>query len=672
MTEPKRVQNRERELFLEILGTDSDEERQRLFQQYPEEEDRLRRLLKCNQTEDDFFEDGLPEIALSAEEDPPTCLGDFELIETVSSGASGVVWRARQTGLDREVALKLLRTSIFSGSEEWERFRNEAKVAGSLKHPNIVPVYEFGEIDGQPYLAMPFIEGETLSSKLRGLPGSPKTVVGLILKVTEAVDAAHRRGILHRDLKPGNILVDENGEPHVVDFGIAKQMQDSSGLTLSGQMLGTPYYMAPEQASGDSSSCSLATDVFSLGVILYELLSGKKPFRGDSVISLIRQVTEEKEERLSIIDRSIDKELEAIVETCLEKDPDKRYRTASALANDLRNWLEGRPVSVTPASPMRRVAKLVRRKPIHTALAGTGLLFTLTLAIGGPLIAIRQTSLSRDLADRTTELRRSAYRTSIGAALKALDHPAPAAEIIRLTDDLRPAQGESDLRGWEWYFLRRLALQNEESIPLAVGRIFEVAPGDDMRCLAIAGNEKSMLLDIENRRASSLSVIDGDVSIADLAIDKAGGKILVVKRDGNTTLYEKDNTVWSNQFDACRSLPGMHAEVALNVMRELVAIGSPTGEILIVDLPTGEILHSWKAHSRAVGSLGWNGSGETLASTSNRDSLRLWKIEQAFASSTLDIQLKARVNYVAWSPDESCIAVLFDEELAVFDSTTGT
>lgn len=268
--------------------------------------------------------------------------GDYVLLDEIARGASGVVFRARQTSLNRIVALKMLRDRpLLTTDEDLRRFRAEAQAAAGLDHPGIVPIYEVGQHEGQGYFSMKFIEGGTLHLRA-GEFREPRKAVTLIARVARAVHHAHERGILHRDLKPGNILIDRDGSPLVVDFGIARRMGVDSSLTHTGQIIGTPHYMAPEQARGVQRDLTAAADTYSLGAILYELLAGKKLFDGGTMLTLLRQVTEQAPAPLRIGDG----DLESIVMRCLEKAPAARHASAAALADELERWLRGeRPVN---------------------------------------------------------------------------------------------------------------------------------------------------------------------------------------------------------------------------------------------------------------------------------------------------------------------------------------
>jgi len=270
--------------------------------------------------------------------------GDYELQEEIAHGGMGVVYRAKQVSLDRTVAVKMMRPGLLATEREIERFRTEARMAASLQHPNIVAIHEIGEFDGLHYFSMDFVEGPNLAELVRKKPLSPAEAARYVQILAEAVEYAHSRGVLHRDLKPSNVLVDALGQPRITDFGLARPIE-GEGTTSAGTIVGTPAYMPPEQASGGSGRPSPASDVYSLGAILYELLTGLPPFRGASQIEVVRKVVDEAPVRPSVVNAQVGRDLEAICLRCLEKDPGRRYGSAGELARDLASFQRNEPTA---------------------------------------------------------------------------------------------------------------------------------------------------------------------------------------------------------------------------------------------------------------------------------------------------------------------------------------
>lgn len=347
---------------------------------------------------------------------PGSHFGDYELIEELGRGAMGVVWRARQCSLKREVALKVILPGALGTRAARQRFQTEAEAAAALDHPHLIPVFQVGEFDGQPFYAMKLVEGGNLESRLRDFVRQPRAAARLVALVAAAVHHAHQRGILHRDLKPANVLLDGD-RPLVTDFGLAKRLCDPAEVTLPGTVLGSPAYMAPEQAAGRHADVSTAADVYSLGAILYRLLTDRPPFAADSPVATLRLVLEFNLPPPRKLNPRLDRDLETICLKCLAREPQRRYPSAAALAEDLERWLRHEPVLARRAPAWERALRWPRR---HPALAASlaAVLFTSALGAAGVHRQLQATRVALAQAEANARAERSARAPAVSARLE--------------------------------------------------------------------------------------------------------------------------------------------------------------------------------------------------------------------------------------------------------------
>src|SRR5439155_1953458 len=381
-------------------------------------------------------------------------------------GGMGVVFRARQISLNRPVALKLILGGRLASPPLIKRFQVEAEAAASLHHRHIVAIHEIGEHDGHHYYSMELVEGAGLNRQIAAYKApdpealaspdkaaarhSQVQIARLMVQVADAVDYAHQHGVLHRDLKPSNILIDGEGQPHLADFGLAKLLdRDLTQFTLSGAIMGTPSYMAPELASGQASQATTATDIYSLGAILYELLTGAPPFQAETPVEIWRRALEEEPKPPMAINRFVDRELATICLKCLEKNPQQRYASARALQEDLERWLEGEPIVARPIRTAERVFRWCRRRPALSGLAVTALVLFMAGVIGV------STQWRRAEAEANSA-RQNLYAADMGLVQEALKE-RNLGRARQLLDAHNPARGQDDLRRFEWRLFRYLA-----------------------------------------------------------------------------------------------------------------------------------------------------------------------------------------------------------------------
>jgi len=385
----------------------------------------------------------------------PDRFGDYTLIELIGRGGMGLVYKARQRSLSRLVALKMIASELPSAIVE-QRFRIEAEAVASLEHPNIVRIYEVGTHGGRHYLSMMLVEGQSLDKLIgpRGFesgdePTSSKqagrkvqaSAAQVMATVGRAVHYAHQHGVLHRDLKPSNILLDRQGTPYLTDFGLAKIAHQSGGLTLTGAVIGTPSYMAPEQAAGKTKHLTTAADIYSLGAILYELLTGRPPFRGDTPVEVLRKVIEREPERPQSFNKGIDPNLARICLKCLEKEPGQRYTSAQAFAEDLERWLRGDPILARPASAFVSLKRWARKNPVLATAGLSSLLLVISLVA---LLSIKyrdEREKARLLAvnlkvEGDRERTRQRWRAQLAEELKVLITDSHA-KVVRVGSEQR-------------------------------------------------------------------------------------------------------------------------------------------------------------------------------------------------------------------------------------------
>jgi len=572
---------------------------------------------------------------------PGLVLGDYELIEKLGEGGMGIVFKARQRRLNRIVALKMIRSGVLANDREVRLFQREAEAVAALDHPNIVSILETGKHEELLFYSMKLIAGRNLHESLACFKNRPVAIARLVAQVTGAIRHAHERGVLHRDLKPSNILLDDREEPHVIDFGLAKRLDnDESTMASAASAVGTPSYMAPEQAQGLRDQITTATDVYGLGTLLYALLTGHSPFHADSAQETMRQVIHQEPRRPRTLNPQADPDLETICLKCLEKEPKKRYASARELAEDLERWLGGKPILARPVSTTERLWKYARRHPWGTGMVGL-LVLTFTLGSGGIVWQWRQAVAARAgeraariVAERNEDVavksedyaRHLAYAAKLNLAERDWQD-ANVAGVQRQLEETRPAPGKTDLRGFEWYYLDRLGHSQGRTLAGHTDRVQSVAYSPDGSRLASASHDHTVKL-----------------------WDAVTGQFI-------RTLAASQN-VWAVVFhpDGTR-----------------MASAGDDRAVTLWDVATGQVIRTFPGHTDKIWDLAFAPDGKTIASSSLDGTVKLWDVAAGSLVRTVEAHRADHVDDIAFSPDGKTIASAGGGEpsVRIWDIATG-
>ncbi len=627
------------------------------------------------------------------------CIGDYELLEELGRGGMGVVYKARQKSLGRIVAVKMLLTGRFASEEFVTRFHGEASAAAALHHPNIVAIHEVGCEEGQHYFSMDYVAGRTLAEVTRDGPLPARRAAEYVRTLAMAMQYAHDHGIMHRDLKPSNVLIDAGDQPHITDFGLAKEITADIGLTVTGQVLGSPGYMSPEQADGSRGKTGAQSDVYGLGATLYHLLTGRPPFTGQDYSETLRMLLMTDPVSIRLLNPAVPIDLETICLKCLEKEPVRRYTSAQALAEDLRRFLSGEPILARAIGATGRLQRWCRRKPLVASLSAA---VAASVVLGFAGVAWQSRQHQRAAADARTQ--RDVAQGRLYAAQMRLAHAACLAGrtggALALLRAQIPAQGARDFRGFEWRYLDRLCQSREsEILGESPAGYQSVAFPSDGRTVAFGTSDGFVeIYDRQNRaRLARWAAHPGAVD--DLAFYPRNNGWLVTTSgdDGVLRLWDVDKqqvvfttagpkgmmvdfalspsgTLWLTRAPDAQSanlwefrLPSRDGGPALIHRRSLPYMGpaafSPDERMLavanrrtdgapavaLVDLTTGATTELESAHSDLVVSLAFSADGRRLASGGADERVVLWDTERRAAIKTFETDLIG-VTAVAFDP----------------------
>jgi len=658
----------------------------------------------------------------------------YEILSELGRGGMGVVYRARHLQLHRIVALKMILAGGHADADDLARFLGEAEAVAALQHPNIVQVYEVSRHNHLPYMALEFVDGDSLAAKLKAGPLSPKEAAQLVAPIAHAMNAAHQAGIVHRDLKPDNVLLSAEGIPKITDFGLAKRAADESGLTQTGTVMGTPSYMAPEQASGESKRVGPAADVYALGGILYACLTGRPPFQGNTPVDTVMQVVNQEAKPPTQINAKIPRDLETICLKCLQKDPRRRYASAAALADDLNRFLADKPVEARPVRGAERLARWCRRNPLLASLTSAVAALLVLIAVGLAVVAYRlnqERIAAEDSAQRANDNLQRALVAEEEKTEQLWQSYLTQARALRWSgqagrrfESLAALQKAAAVR--PTLDLRNEAIACLALLDMRVAKSWEGCPGDLTEITSIFFDSRlERYARSDSKGNISVREVEGDKEIirlpgsgkpAWLMQFSPNGKLLAVNCHMQGKRFQDESALWDLEngkkiLDFSRQMSGRamdfspdgrsfvigHRDRSLRVFSTqtgeevrrfplfvvpyLIRI-DPTGQRFAVsasdkkgaeirDLATGAPLRTLLA-IRPVIDLSWHGREDTLAGSAG-DRIYIWDISTGMTKKILEGHANSTISMIAFNRAGDLLASGgWDGAVSIWQPLTGT